>query len=187
MHGELTHKLFTMAKDKIYKYRAEPFLLASGAKSNHYFNCKEITLDPALLSLLAKAMRDELIPSIKGSESPESIGGLTMGADPICYALSLSFLEQGKTVLPLIVRKEAKDHGTGKKIEGKFDSVKSCLVIDDVITTGGSTLKAVQALRDAGLTVTSGICILDREEGGRENLAKEGVTMFSLWKKSEFF
>lgn len=175
-----------MVKDKIYKYRAEPFLLASGAKSNHYFNCKEITLDPSLLRLLVNAMRDELIPSFLKQKAPESIGGLTMGADPICYALSLAYLEKNTSVLPLIVRKETKDHGTGKKIEGKVDSVKSCLVIDDVITTGGSTIKAVVALREAGLRVDSGICILDREEGGRENLAKEGVEMYSLWKKSDF-
>ena len=130
-------ELHKLIKTYVYRYSDQEFTLASGKKSHHYFNCKEI-------------------------------------------------IKQGKIVYPLIVRKETKDHGTKKEIEGQVDKVKSCLVVDDVITTGGSTLKAVEALRRAGIKVESGICILDREEGGYESLLASGVQMYPVFKKADF-
>lgn len=142
-------------------------------------------MHPAHLAMLADALRGEVIENrLEGI--PSSVGGLTMGADPIAYALSLSYREHGQIVYPLIVRKEAKDHGTGKQIEGEVESVDSVLLLDDVITTGGSSLKAAEAFRKAGLKVTHAVCIIDREEGGRESLEKEGITLFSLYRKSDF-
>lgn len=177
--------LFSWMKSFAYRYSETPFLLASGKESQHYFNCKEITLHPERLSLLAEVLVDEIFPSLPGDF--QAVGGLTLGADPIAYALSLEFQKRGKTVYPLIVRKEAKDHGTGKQIEGFLSEVKTCVVLDDVITTGGSTLKAIQALRKNGIVVNQGICILDREEGGKSILTQEGVQMLSLFRKSDFF
>lgn len=180
---ELKEKLFGIMKGNVYRYSEEEFTLASGKKSHHYFNCKELLLYPDRLSLVAKYSVNYLIP--KFSLVPESVGGLTMGADPLSYSISLEYYLQGTIVYPLVVRKETKDHGTKKLVEGATH-VKSCLVVDDVVTTGGSTLKAVKALRESGITVESGICILDREEGGFETLQNEGVKMISIFKKSDF-
>lgn len=177
--------LFDLIKNCAYRYSEQEFTLASGKKSRHYFNCKEILLYPDRLSLLADYIVNVHLP--ENGISPEAVGGLTMGADPICYSIALKSYANGKTVYPLIVRKETKDHGTKKEIEGAVGNVKSCLAVDDVITTGGSTLKAVEALRRAGLTVTQGICILDRQEGGFEALKENGVQMYSIFKKSDFF
>jgi orotate phosphoribosyltransferase len=176
--------LFQLMKEKVYRYSEEEFTLASGRKSHHYFNCKEILLYPDRLSLLSEYIVNYFLPKI--NLLPESVGGLTMGADPISYSVSLQFYKNGKIVFPLVVRKEAKDHGTKKLIEGAISNLKTCLVVDDVITTGGSTLKAVEALRASSITVDKGICILDREEGGFEALAHAGVQMYSIFKKSDF-
>lgn len=133
---------------------------------------------------MAEAILEEIFPSLK--RFPEAVGGLTLGADPIAYALSLAAHSRGKIVYPLIVRKESKEHGLKKRIEGEFERVKSALVVDDVITTAGSTLKAVAALREAGLIVEEAVCIVDREEGGREALEREGILLHSLFRKSDF-
>ncbi len=166
-------------------YREEPFTLASGKMSHHYFNCKKITLHPARLSLLAEAIRDELLPG-RGISLPRAAGGLTLGADPIAYAFSLACLAKGHLCMPVVVRKEAKGHGTGQQIEGHLSDIDEVLVLDDVITTAGSTLKAVRALREAGKKVTTACCIVDREEGGSEALSAENVQLISLFKKSDF-
>ena len=180
----LREKIFFLMKEKVYRYSEEEFTLASGKKSHHYFNCKEILLYPDRLSLVAEYIVQYLFQSL--GEIPQAIGGLTMGADPLSYCISLEYYKRGSIVYPLIVRKESKDHGTKKLVEGAVHEIKSCVVVDDVITTGGSTLKAVSALRDIGISVKNGICILDREEGGFEALAKEGVRMYSIFKKSDF-
>jgi orotate phosphoribosyltransferase len=181
----MREQLFSFMKQFVYRYSEQEFTLASGNKSHHYFNCKEILLYPDRLSLLAEYIVKEHIPSLQ--LSVESVGGLTMGADPISYSVSLEYFKQNKIVYPLVVRKEVKDHGTKKEIEGAISKVNSCLVVDDVITTGGSTINAVNALRRANIKVDSGICILDREEGGYENLKAIGITMYPIFKKSEFF
>ena len=184
--GPLTGELFQSAGSSIYRYSEKPFLLASGKESNHYFNCKKITLEPARLSLLARALRDELIPGSGLQGSFQAAGGLTMGADPIAFALSLAYLEKGEIIHPVVVRKEPKDHGTGQQVEGVLEDVKTVLLLDDVITTGGSSLRAVRALRKAGYEVRHALCIIDREEGGSEALHEEGIELFSLFRKSDF-
>jgi orotate phosphoribosyltransferase len=179
-------KLFSLMKEFAYRYSEEEFTLASGKKSNHYFNCKEIVLVPDRLSLFADFVVSEHIPNHVKNKF-DSVGGLTLGADPISYSVSLEFFKHQKLIYPLVVRKEVKAHGTKKEIEGQVSKVKSCLVVDDVITTGGSTIKAVEALRRAGIEVNEGICILDREEGGLEALLDINVKMFPVFKKSDFF
>lgn len=173
-------------QEHVYRFSEVPFKLASGIESHHYFNCKVLTLHPIWLAKLAEAIVTEVFPKIKLQHSLEAVGGLTLGADPISYAVSLAFAKQGKTIFPLVVRKETKAHGTGNQIEGFVKSVKNCLVLEDVVTTGGSTLKAVAALRAGNIEVQEGICILDREEGGIEALKKEGIQMVSLFKRSDF-
>jgi orotate phosphoribosyltransferase len=110
----------------------------------------------------------------------DSIGGLTLGADPISYAISYA---SAKTDMPLrafTVRKEAKTHGTGKLIEGPFRAGDRTVVIEDVITTGGSALKAVAAVQNAGGLVTGVLALVDREEGGREAIEATGIRVVSL-------
>ena len=186
--GPISEKLFADTKDSIYQFREQPFTLASGRQSNHYFNCKHITLDPELLWSLARAFRDELIPEVlgEGAADFQACGGLTLGADPMAYALSLAYREASRAVYPIVVRKEAKGHGTGRQIEGKADHFKEVLLLDDVITTGGSSLKAVAALREAGLPVRHCLCIVDRQEGGAQNMAAENVALHPLFQKSDF-
>lgn len=184
MSQNLRERLFQWMNQYVYRYAETPFTLASGLESHHYFNCKEITLHPERLSVLAEFIVSELV--LKIPTGFEAVGGLTLGADPMAYAIALEFQRQGKLVYPLVVRKEPKGHGTGQQIEGNWKAVKQCLVLDDVITTGGSTLKAVKVLREAGIQVNSGVCILDREEGGWENLQREGVEMYPIFKKAEF-
>ncbi len=185
VQGRLTKELLRFIHEHVYRYRPEPFTLASGRTSHHYFNCKKITLSPEPLRLLVRVLVQEKLPETHPIP-PQAVGGLTLGADPIAYALALEFLNQGRLVYPLVARKEAKDHGTGRQVEGEVEQVQSVLVLDDVITTGGSTLKAVAAFRAAGLETRQALCIVDRQEGGREALAAEGIELLSLFTKEQF-
>ncbi|MBS0617081.1 MAG: orotate phosphoribosyltransferase [Spirochaetes bacterium] len=172
-----------------YSYRenhAEPFTLASGKKSPYYFDLKQTLLQPQYLALAGSVVA-AMIRECYASDVVAA--GLTMGADPIIYAACLAHVadKTGK-LLPAIVRKEAKDHGTGKKIEMLKGVAQDmpCVMVDDVITTAGSTMKALAAMREAGFTVRHAFCILDRGEGGREALAAQGVELVPVFAASEF-
>jgi len=182
----MTEKLLAECRGEVYRYSKEEFRLSSGALSHHYFNCRKITLHPVRLQLLAEIIRDELLPDIYGKELPLAAGGLTLGADPIAVSLSLSLLNHEKQLFPLIVRKTAKGHGLGRRIEGEYDGIDEVLALDDVVTTGSSTLEAVEAFRQVGLTVRHAICVVDREEGGAELLQNNGVKLYSVFKKRDF-
>lgn len=163
---------------------AEPFTLASGKKSPYYFDLKQTLLDPQYLALAGKLVAEAI-----GRHYPGEVvlAGLTMGADPIIYSACLSNTHRAR-LIPAIVRKEAKDHGTGKKIEmlKGIDVKTPCVMVDDVITTAGSTLKAYESMREAGFSIRHAFCILDRGEGGKENLAKNGVELVSIFTAAEF-
>ncbi|MBL8034471.1 MAG: orotate phosphoribosyltransferase [Leptospiraceae bacterium] len=170
-----------------FSYRenhAEPFTLASGKKSPYYFDLKQTLLQPQYLRLAGR-----LVAATIGERYVGDVvaAGLTMGADPIIYAACLS-RENPPLLIPAIVRKEAKDHGTGKKIEmlKGIDTTTPCVMVDDVITTAGSTLKAFAAMREAGYSIRHAVCILDRGEGGREALAQNGVELLSIYTAVEF-
>lgn len=158
------------------------FTLASGKKSNFYFDSKRTTLLPDGAWLTAR----EILRVVreKGIQA-DAIGGLTLGADPIvCPVAALSHSE-GPAMRAFIVRKEAKEHGTGRKIEGNLASKSRVIIVDDVVTTAGSTLKAIEAAEEQGHTVVAVICLVDREEGGAEKLAK--YPFFPLFKRTEIF
>ncbi|HEY4129955.1 MAG TPA: orotate phosphoribosyltransferase, partial [Gemmatimonadaceae bacterium] len=115
----------------------------------------------------------------------DSVGGLTMGADPIACAVSYASATSSSPVRAFTVRKEPKTHGTGKLIEGPFREGDRVAVIEDTITTGGSAKKAIDAVRAAGGVVVGVLALVDREEGGREALEAEGVQVISLARASE--
>ena len=122
---------------------------------------------------------------IRESWKADSIGGLTLGADPISYAISYASAATDVPLRAFTVRKEAKTHGTGKLIEGPFESGDRTVVIEDVITTGGSALKAISAVRAAGGIVAGVLALVDREEGGREAIEATGTAVISLVTASE--
>ena len=116
---------------------------------------------------------------------PDSVGGLTLGADPVSYAIAFASAQAGAPIRAFTVRKEAKAHGTGRLIEGPFQAGDQVVVVEDVITTGGSALKAVAAVRQAGATVIGLLAVVDREEGGRSVLAAENVPILVLTTLTE--
>jgi len=158
------------------------FTLASGRQSSLYIDARITTMSPEGLSLIGPlglaAIRDQ-------GWRPAAVGGLTLGADPIACAISYASASSGEPVRAFTVRKAPKDHGTGRLIEGPFESGDRVVVIEDTITTGGSARKAVDAVRAAGGTVLGVLALVDREEGGRETLEAEGLQVVSLARAAE--
>ena len=158
------------------------FVLASGRRSDLYVDCRLTTMSPEGQLLIGRTG----LAALKDTGwTFDSVGGLTLGADPIAYAIAhASALAaergDGAMVRAFTVRKEAKQHGTGKLIEGPFQPGDHVVVVEDVITTGGSALKAVEAVRAAGGIVVGVLALVDREEGGREAIEAAGLTVRSL-------
>jgi orotate phosphoribosyltransferase len=164
-----------------FKYSEnQPFKLASGRKSNFYFNCKPTTLDPEGMNLIGAIIFDLL----KDTDIT-SAGGLTLGADPIANALAVISYQKGKPIKSFIVRKDIKDHGTKNAIEGNVGPGEKVAIIDDVITTGGSTITAIEQARKAGLIVEMVVTLIDREEGGRENILQHVDNIKSILTRAE--
>lgn len=144
-------------------YKEGDFVLSSGQKSSYYINGKLVTLHPQGAQMVGRVMLDYLANDVAG------VGGLTLGADPIVTAVSVVASYEGRSITPLIVRKEAKGHGTQAYIEGPVLPEKSNVVIlEDVVTTGQSAMKAVTRLREAGYTVSQVLSLVDRQQGGAE-------------------
>ncbi len=166
------------------------FVLASGKESDLYCDCRVTTLD-GRGALLIGECGWELVEEKILAQYPEvsAIGGMTMGADPISLAIGMrSAQQQGKPALQVFtVRKEAKDHGRGKRIEGNFSSGQDVIVVDDVNTTGGSPIKAIEAITAEGGRVRAALVLVDREEGGREAIEALGVPVFSLFTRKSIF
>lgn len=153
------------------------FTLASGAKSNYYIDIKKASTNPKVLYLISQLMAERMqMDNIR----PDKIAGVVLGSIPLAAALSLA------TGIPYVmVRKEKKDHGTGKLIEGDLAEGERVLVVEDVITTAGSSIKAIETLRSEGAEVIGVISVIDREGGGKENLEQIGVDLRSLVRGSE--
>jgi len=162
-------------------------VLASGRRSTLYVDCRLTSMSPEGQLLIGRAA----LAALRDSGWPvDAVGGLTLGADPISYAIAhASALEAeagtGGMVRSFTVRKETKQHGTGKLIEGPFQAGDQVVVVEDVITTGGSALKAVEAVRAAGGRILGVLALVDREEGGREALEAAGLRVISLVTASD--
>lgn len=169
-HEELIHLLATRSA------RRGQFILASGRQSTLYIDARLTTMSPQGLVLIGTLG----FTQIRQIWSVDSIGGLTLGADPISYAISYASAKSDRPLRAFTVRKEAKTHGTGKLIEGPFQTGDRTVVIEDVITTGGSALKAAAAIQNAGGLVAGVLALVDREEGGREAIEAAGISVISL-------
>ena len=161
-------------------YRHGQFTLASGRSSDHYVNCKPVSLSGYGLALLAMSMLEQV------EEGAAAVAGLTLGADPLVSGVAMAAAQAGLPLDALIVRKQAKGHGTGAWLEGPLPATGSCItVLEDVVTTGGSSLQAVQQLRQAGYVVERVVTIVDRQEGGLEAMTAAGLELRSLFLLEE--
>jgi orotate phosphoribosyltransferase len=153
------------------------FTLASGKQSDLYIDCRLTTMHPEGLALIGPLGLEAIAAA---GWAPGSVGGLTLGADPVSYAIAYASQLAGTPLRAFTVRKEAKAHGTGKLVEGAFEPGDRVVVIEDVITTGGSALRAATAIAAAGGTVVGVLAVVDREEGGREAIEGAGHAVRAL-------
>lgn len=151
------------------------FTLTSGKKSNYYIDGKKITLSPEGAYLVGKATFDELIKT-----GVDAIGGVATGAYPIVTAVALVSHLEGKPIPAFIVREVTKEHGTMRKIEGHLKQGSRVAIVDDVLTTGGSVSRAIEAVEAAKCKVVKVIVLVDRHEGGSDRLKKEGYDFTTL-------
>lgn len=157
------------------------FTLASGKKSKYYLDCRKVTLDSAGANLIADGMLELL-----GADLPDAVGGMAIGADPITAAIITVAGRGGESLRGFIVRKEAKQHGTGRDVEGPVQPGDRVIVVEDVVTTGGSSLAAIEKAEAFGLKVLGVLAIIDRLEGGRETLAARGYSLQTLLTIRDF-
>lgn len=162
--------------------RRGTFTLASGRQSSYYVDARLTTMSPEGLATIGPLSLDRLA---EAGFRPDSVGGLTLGADPVSYSIAYASALAGTPVRAFSVRKESKVYGTGKLIEGPFRDGDAVVVIEDVITTGGSAQKAIAALRDRGARVLGVLAVVDREEGGRQTLEAAGVRVLALTTVTE--
>lgn len=157
--------------------RRGEFTLASGTTSDLYVDARLTTMSPEGLALIGPLA----LSTIRRMKwNADSIGGLTLGADPISYAVSYASFGNPPPLRAFTVRKEPKQHGTRKLIEGPFKAGDRVVVVEDVVTSGGSALRAIDAIREAGGNVVGIIALVDRHEGGTEKLKAAGISLVSL-------
>ncbi len=177
MKSELIHLLC----EKSFKYSEEPvFKLVSGTMSRFYVNCKPVTLSPRGIYLVGhlifEAIKDERI---------DAVGGLTFGADPMAVATSFVSEIKSRPMKAFSIRKVQKDHGIVKWIEGDLAKGERVSIIEDVVTTGGSTIKAIERARSEGLEIQSVVTLVDRQEGGMEKIRKYVEKVTALITRDE--
>jgi orotate phosphoribosyltransferase len=174
-------KLKQIILEKSYEKRK--VVLSSGAESDFYFDGKQTTLHPEGAYLTGRLFLEALCDV----EGIDGIGGLTLGADPIATAVSIvSFLSE-RPIPAFIIRKEPKGHGTGAWLEGRKNLRKGArvVIVEDVVTSGGSSLKAIRRAEEEGMTVLGVVTLVDREEGGRENIEQAGYWLKAVFTKSD--
>ncbi|MBX3740523.1 MAG: orotate phosphoribosyltransferase [Akkermansiaceae bacterium] len=167
--------------------RTGTFTLASGKQSDLYIDCRVTAMDPFGANLIGELGWQAVRSKIHSEHlNIAAIGGMTLGADPISLAIGMASARSHpeEALQVFTVRKEPKGHGAGKQIEGNFKSGDTVIVVDDVITTGGSTLKAIDVIEREGGKVAFAIVLVDREEGGREAIEARGIHVIPLFSRS---
>ena len=168
-----------LVREKALKFG--DFTLASGKKAKYYLDCRQITLDAQGARLIGEGMLDLI-----ASDMPDLVGGMAIGADPITAAILTLAGVRGQALRGVMVRKEAKQHGTGKLVEGPFNEGESIVIVEDVVTTGGSSLLAIERCEAVGLKVSRVLAIIDRLEGGREAFKERGYELTTLFTIRDF-
>lgn len=167
--------------EKSFKYNKEPkFKLASGKISRFYIDCKMVTLYSKGMVLIGK-----VIFNLISTFNVKGVGGLTLGADPIANSVTIIAGQKGIDLVSFVIRKQVKKHGLMKWIEGGVVSGDRVIIIEDVLTTGGSTMQALKKAKEYGLEIVKVIVLVDREEGGKENIVKEGYEVETIFTKTE--
>jgi len=163
-------------------FQVGDFVLSSGVRSKYYIDCRKTTMH-AEGQVLVGRLGWQLIE--ESGLNPETVGGLTMGADPVSYAIAYTSWLAGTPVHAFSVRKATKEHGTGRRIEGCFVAGQRVIVIEDAITSGGSALEACAAVEAEGGIVVGVLAIVDRESGGRQAIEARGYRVISMFVASE--
>ncbi len=172
--------LIALVRQKALKFG--DFTLASGRKASYYLDGKQVTLDPAGARLIAEGLLDLLA----AGPMPEAVGGMSIGADPITAAVVTMSAVRGTPLLGFMVRKQAKGHGTNQFIEGPVAPGQSAVIVEDVVTTGGSSLQAIERAEGFGLKIAGVLAIIDRMEGGAQAFAQRGYKLQSLLTIRDF-
>ena len=152
-----------------------------GVQANYYLDCRQVTLDSAGAKLIGEGML-----ALLGDELPDLVGGMVIGADPITAAILTLAGSRNIPLRGVMVRKEAKGHGTGRFVEGPFREGERLVIVEDVVTTGGSSLKAIEHCEAVGLKVERVLAIVDRLEGGREAFHERGYQLDTLFTIADF-
>jgi orotate phosphoribosyltransferase len=162
--------------------RRGDFVLSGGGRSTFYIDARVTTMSGRGQLLIGRVGIDALDAA---GWTPVCVGGLTLGADPVSYALAHAAAGMGRELDAFTVRKEAKAHGTGRRIEGGFQPGADTVVVEDVVTTGDSALRAIQVIEEAGGRVIGVLTVVDREESGRERMERAGYPLVALFTASE--
>jgi len=172
--------LVALVRHKALKFG--DFTLASGKKAKFYLDGKQVTLNPTGAQLVAEGILDILVEG----PMPSAVGGMSIGADPITSAVVVMSAIRGTPVSGFMVRKESKGHGTNQYIEGPVRPGLEVVIVEDVVTTGGSSLTAIERVEEFGMKVVGVIAIIDRMEGGAEAFAQRGYKFSSLLTIRDF-
>lgn len=175
--GSLRAELLAMLVQKSFRQSVEPaFKLASGQMSRYYVDSKQTVLTARGAYLAGRLLFERIAPL-----GPDAAGGLTLGADPLAVAVAVLSAQAGRPIAAFIVRKEPKGHGTGSWIEGGLSPQSLVVILEDVVTTGASTLKAIERVRAHGCRILKAVCLIDRAEGGRDAITQAGVELDAVF------
>jgi len=171
--------LIALVREKALKFG--DFTLASGKKASYYLDCRQVALDSQGARLIGEGMLDML-----GDDLPDLVGGMAIGADPITGSIVTLAGIRNVPLRGVMVRKEPKQHGTGRYVEGPYQEGEDLVIVEDVVTTGGSSLLAIERCEAVGLKVKRVLAIIDRLEGGREAFADRGYELTTLLTIKDF-
>lgn len=172
-------ELIALVREKALQFGE--FTLASGKKASYYLDCRKVVLDSVGARLIGEGMLELL-----GDGPPDLVGGMAIGADPITGAIVTLAGVRGVPLRGVMVRKEPKQHGTGRYVEGPYREGETLVIVEDVVTTGGSSLLAIERCEAVGLRVKRVMAIIDRLEGGREAFAARGYELTTLLTIEDF-